>query len=278
MKDINEERKKQNISSNIEDAKTEKILQRIKKLRLLDDDFMTVCFENNKEATELVLNIILKKNNIIVEEVHTQHAIKNISGRSVRLDIYATDTDNKKYNIEIQREDKGAGAKKARYNSSIMDSNIIPAGSDVEDLPETFVIFITENDVIGKGKPMYHIDRHIEETGEYFHDGSHIIYVNASTSEDTPLGQLMHDFRVTNANEMHNKVLADTVRHFKEDEEGVKNMSKIIEELVEEERVEEKFEIVENFLRLGTVSITDIAKATGLSEEQVLKIKKEMES
>ena len=77
---------------------------------------------------------------------------------------------------------------------------------------------------------------------------------------------------------MKNKVLADTVRHFKEDEEGVKNMSKIIEELVEEERVEEKFEIVENFLRLGTVSITDIAKATGLSKEQVLKIKEEMES
>ena len=194
------------------------------------------------------------------------------------MDIYATDTDNKKYNIEIQRKDKGAGAKRARYNSSVIDSNAIPAGSDVENLPETFVIFITENDVFGKDKSIYHINRYIEETGEYFQDDSHIIYVNASTTEDSPIGLLMHDFRVTNANEMHNKVLANTVRHFKEDEEGVKDMSGIIEELVEELAEERNIEVVENLLRLGTVSITDISKATGLSEEQVLKIKEEMES
>ena len=188
------------------------------------------------------------------------------------MDIYATDTDNKKYNIEIQREDKGAGAKRARYNSSIMDSNIIPAGSDVEDLPETFVIFITENDVFGKGKPMYHIDRHIEETGEYFHDGSHIIYVNASTSEDTPLGQLMHDFRVTNANEMHNKVLADTVRHFKEDEEGVSVMCKIMEEVKAEGEIIGKVKLL--YQDFG-MSISDIAIKLRISNEEVEKIVKE---
>lgn len=278
MKDMNEERKKQNIGSTVKVSETEKMLQRIKKLRLLDDDFMTKCFEDNKEATELVLSIILEKPDIIVEEIHTQHVIKNISGRSVRLDIYATDADNKKYNIEIQRADKGAGAKRARYNSSVIDSNAIPAGSDVENLPETFVIFITENDVFGKAKSIYHINRYIEETGEYFQDDSHIIYVNASTTEDSPIGLLMHDFRVTNANEMHNKVLADTVRHFKEDEEGVSVMCKVIEELVEEGKEERNIEIVENLLRLGTVSITDISTATGLSEEQVLKIKEEMGS
>lgn len=31
------------------------MLQRIRGFRLLDDDFMTKCFEENKEATELVL-------------------------------------------------------------------------------------------------------------------------------------------------------------------------------------------------------------------------------
>ena len=75
----------------------------------------------------------------------------------MRLDIYATDSDNKKYNIEIQRADKGAGAKRARYNSSLIDSNILPAGFEVENLAETYVIFITENDVIGKNKPHPHV-------------------------------------------------------------------------------------------------------------------------
>ena len=40
----------------------------------------------------------------------------------------------------------------------------------MESLPETFVIFITENDVFGKDKSIYHINRYIEETGEYFQD------------------------------------------------------------------------------------------------------------
>ena len=40
--------------------------------------------------------------------------------------------------------------------------------------------------------------------------------MNASTTEDSPIGLFMHDFRVTDANEMHNKVLADTVRNFKD--------------------------------------------------------------
>ena len=284
MKDMNEERKKQNIGSNVKVSETEKMLQRIKKLRLLDDDFMTVCFENNIEATELVLSIILEKPDIIVKTVQTQYTVKNIKGRSVRLDIYATDADNKKYNIEIQRADKGAGAKRARYNSSVIDSNAIPAGSDVESLPETYVIFITENDVFGKGKSIYHINRYIEEIGEYFNDGSHIIYVNAATTEKTALGQLMSDFRATKADEMKNKVLADTVRHFKEDEEGVSVMCKIIEELAEElaeERLaKEKAEgeiigKVKLLYQDFEMPISDIALKLKITKEQVEKIVKE---
>ena len=39
-------------------------LQVLKGLRLLDDDFMTVVFEQNIEATELLLKIILRKEGI----------------------------------------------------------------------------------------------------------------------------------------------------------------------------------------------------------------------
>lgn len=233
---------------------------------------MTVCFENNIEATELVLSIILEKPDIIVKTVQTQYTMKNIKGRSVRLDIYATDADNKKYNIEIQRADKGAGAKRARYNSSLIDSNITPAGADVEDLPETFVIFITENDVLGKGKSIYHINRYIEEIGEYFNDGSHIIYVNAATTEKTALGQLMSDFRATKADEMKNKVLADTVRHFKEDEEGVSVMCKIMEEVKAEGEIIGKVKLL--YQDFG-MSISDIAIKLRISNEEVEKIVKE---
>lgn len=90
-------------------------LERIKNFRLLDDDFMTKCFENNIECTELLLGIILSKPDLKVHKVVTQYTMKNLQGRSVRLDIYATDSEGKKYNIEIQRDGKGAGRKRARY-------------------------------------------------------------------------------------------------------------------------------------------------------------------
>lgn len=98
----------------------EENLQRIRGFRLMDDDFMTKCFEDNPECTELVLHIVLNKPDLKVQDIKVQHTIKNLQGRSIRLDIFATDESGKKYNIEIQRADKGAGRKRARYNSSLM--------------------------------------------------------------------------------------------------------------------------------------------------------------
>lgn len=60
-------------------------------------------------------------------------------------------------------------------------------------LNETYIIFITENDIIKKGLPIYHIDRTIRETGELFGDASHIIYVNSQIKDETAW-KLMHDF------------------------------------------------------------------------------------
>ena len=40
-----------------------------------------------------------------VAQVHVQHEVKNLQGRSARLDILAVDEENRVYNIEIQRDD-----------------------------------------------------------------------------------------------------------------------------------------------------------------------------
>ena len=158
--------------------------------------------------------------------------MKNLLGRDICLDIGADDEDGTEYNVEIQRADKGADKKRARYHSSILDAHLLSLGDDFSDLPETFVIFITENDVIGKGKPLYRIERKIEEVDEPFDDGEHIIYVNgADKNASTELGKLMHDFFCTDPDDMHFKALADKVRYFKEDEKGVAAMCKVMEDM-----------------------------------------------
>ena len=202
------------------EKKHQEDLQRLRGFRLLDDDFMTKVFEDISCA-ELLLRIILNDEGIRVLEAHSQRGIKNLQGQSVKLDILAVDSHNRVFNVEVQRSDRGAGAKRARYNSALIDANVTEPGDQYEDLNETFVIFITENDVMKAGLPIYHIDRVVRETGKLFEDEEHIIYVNSQIKDETKLGRLMHDFSCTDAKDMYNKVLADRVRYFKEDERGV---------------------------------------------------------
>ena len=147
------------------------------------------------------------------------------------MDILAVDQQNRVYNIEIQRNDKGAGVKRARYNSSLIDANVTEPGDQYQELNETYVIFITENDVLGENLPIYHVDRIIRETGKMFNDESHIIYVNSQIKDETALGKLMHDFACTNTKDMYYEVLADRVHYFKEDEKGVAVMCKAMEDM-----------------------------------------------
>lgn len=210
------------------EKKHQEDLQRLRGFRLLDDDFMTKVFEDISCA-ELLLRIILNDEGIRVLEAHSQRGIKNLQGRSVKLDILAVDSHNRAFNVEVQRSDRGAGAKRARYNSALIDANVTEPGDQYEDLNETFVIFITENDVMKAGLPIYHIDRVVRETGKLFEDEEHIIYVNSQIKDETKLGRLMHDFSCTDAKDMYNKVLADRVRYFKEDERGVEIMCREME-------------------------------------------------
>lgn len=251
-------------------------LRRIQSLRLLDDDFMNKVFED-KACAEFLLQIILERTDLTVQKVHSQHNLKNLQGRSVRLDILATDEAGRVYNIEVQRSDKGAGAKRARYNSSLIDANITEPGDNYENLNETYVIFITEHDVLKAGQPIYHIDRMIQETSASFGDGSHILYVNAQIKNNTALGQLMHDFACTKAEEMHYPILAKRVRYFKEEQEGVATMSRIFEEIKREAAQEaarktareKSIQVARRMLMMGKYSYEEISAISDLTMDEV---------
>lgn len=259
---------------NTENTKREKILRKIKECNLFDDQFMSTVFGNDIECTELLLHIIMDMPDLKVQEVRTQYSIKNLFGRSVRLDIYATDTAMKKYNIEIQQTDSGAGAKRARYHSSLLDANFLLAGANFSELPETYVIFITKNDVMGGDKAIYHVDRIVKETGGFFEDEEHIIYVNGSYKDESPLGMLMQDFDCSNPDEMHYKILADQARYFKEDEKGVATMSKVMEELIDDEKRESAIRL----LRQGILSNEKIAEGLDLDIEVVNTLEEEQKA
>ncbi|MBQ2618126.1 MAG: PD-(D/E)XK nuclease family transposase [Oscillospiraceae bacterium] len=248
-------------------------LQRLRGFRLMDDDFLTKCFEGDTACMELVLRIVMEMPDLTVQEVHTQVFVENLLNRSVRLDILATDSVGRKINVEIQRSDRGAGRRRARYNSSMMDANLLRKSDNFDALPETWVIFITEHDVMEKDLPLYHIDRMIAETGGLFDDGAHILYVNGAYRDDSPVGKLMHDFSCTNPKDMYYGILADRVRFFKESEEGVAIMCRAMEEMrnqaLEAGRKEAVLEMALRMLHSGRFAFEEIAEITALPLEEV---------
>ena len=250
-----------------------KDLEILKGLRLIDDDFLTKCFEGSTECIELVLRIVLEKQDLKVLDSRTQVFIENILDRSVRFDVLATDDAGTKYNIEMQRKDEGANRKRARYHSSMMDANLLQKSTDFDKLPETYVIFLTEHDVMGGGRAIYEFERCDIRTGERFCDGSHIIYVNGSYRDESPVGRLMSDFFCTDPKEMYYGILAERVSFFKETKEGVLTMCKIMEDIRNEGAKERSIETAQEMLRDGTLPLEKIAKFSKLSVDEVKKLR-----
>ncbi len=217
----------------LQDNKT--VEQIVDDMNLFDDDLMSMVFDGNIEAAGLLLKIVLKRDGIIIISVVGQREFQSpvVGGRNIRLDILAKDNTGKYYNIEVQRKPEGAHIRRARFNSSMMDSRMLKEGQEFSELRDSYMVFITQTDIFGRGLPIYTINRHFEEFDDVFDDGSHIVYVNGSYQGDDAVGKLRHDFGCKNSRDIYYPELAKGVKHFKEEEGGRKAMCEAVEKYAE---------------------------------------------
>ncbi len=247
-------------------------LNLLEKFCLLDDFFMTIVFDRNIGATEFILNIILGRDDLKVIEVSAQREYKNPvpGGRSIRLDIYAKDSSGKVYDIEVQNESAGADVHRARFHSSMLDTKMLKSSQVFKEIHDSYVIFFTKNDYMKLGFPMYHVERTVQETGELFGDGSHIIYLNGSCQNDSdPVGKLMHDFRCTSAADMFYQELANPVGYFKETEGGRDKVCKAMEEYGKRIAIRAKEESALKMIARGKLTFEEIAEDLELPVERI---------
>lgn len=251
------------------EQKRQQDLERLRRLRPIDDDFMRCLFKDNIPLAELVLRIITGKPDLVITDCQTQKDMKRLAGaRSICLDAYGVDTAGKKYDMEIQREDKGADPHRARYHSSVLDVENLDAGQDFKQLPDTYTIFIIEKDFYGLGKPVYRIERMNLDTDKPFEDGEHILYVNGEYRRASDIGKLMHDFNCTDADDMNFELMADRTRYLKENPKGVSEMCKVMEDM----KKESLMEVALRMLSAGKYALEEIANISGLSLDEVKKL------
>lgn len=207
--------------------------RQVEDFRPIDDVFFEV-LADDKGVCEEILRTILEDDALIVEEVIVQRSVKNIYGRSVRLDALCILGDGSKCNIEVQRANSDDHLKRARYNAaSIVTKNTEP-GERFEDVPRVIIVYISERDFLGYGKTIYHIDKVIRENGELIDDGLQEVFVNTCIDDGTDIADLMRCFM---QKEVHNQKfpkLSSRVNYLKEDEGGVSVMCEIMEKYMSE--------------------------------------------
>ncbi len=99
-------------------------------------------------------------------------------GHDVRLDVYADDTEDSMFNVEMQAYMDRDIRKRSRYYQGVMDVNFLKKGMDYGELPRSFVIFICNYDVFGLDKPIYAFEnRCVQEDGLRLGDDAYRIFL-----------------------------------------------------------------------------------------------------
>ena len=247
-----------------------KYLKWIQEARLIDNAFMHAFFDHSKQAVEFILRIILDDKKLKVTDSRVVTLLVNPGWREVILDILAIDGNGNNINVEIQRSNEGANVKRARYHSAMLDTHMLQKNHRFEDIKDSYVIFITEEDVFGRGLPIRRIERVFTDTGEQINDGGHIIYVNgANQNSATELGRLMHDFFCKDPDEMHYQLLAKRARSLKK---GDKNVESYCDKWDRENKEEKAIEIAKNLIIRGKDTMEEIAEVTGIPVEKIYEL------
>ena len=271
-------RKEENKAIGLNAQIVEELNKAIDDMTLFDDDLMSRVFDGNKEATELLLSIILERDDIKVLRVKGQVDMKSpyVGGRSIRLDIHAALSDGTEFDVEVQRSEEGSNIRRARFNGSMMDTRMLKKRQEFKELRDAYVIFICQHDKFGDGEPVYHIDKVIRENGEPYNDGAYTIYVNGVYQGEDIIGKLAHDFNCKKADDIFYKPFADGVRHFKETKEGREIMcesferlaDKVAEERAEQATVQTKANIVKSLMENMKWTLDEALTASGIQGKE----------
>ena len=152
------------------------------------DNFMFGAVMLEAENSRRLLELILEKEIEKVEVSAEKSIVYNPEYKGVRLDVYTRDSENTRYNIEMQTAVTSTELR-SRYYHSQMDMELLLSGVDYENLPDVYVIFICDYDPLGRGKYRYTIDSQCKESPEHdYRDGVHTIMLSTKgeNQEDVP--------------------------------------------------------------------------------------------
>lgn len=204
--------------------------------------------ENCRRFLELALGFPIERVEVSKEKSIVYHP----EYKGVRLDVYAKNEHNTRYNVEMQVAKKAELGKRVRYYHGQIDMELLLSGSDYTELPEVYVIFICDFDPFGKKKYRYTFTKQCEEEpGAQLQEGCKSIFLSTRGENDREVpGELVSFLNFVKADLSESETdfeddfvekLQDTIRRIKSNRE-MEERFMIFEEMLRDERAEGKAE------------------------------------
>lgn len=202
-------------------------------LNLLSNTFMMVALDD-KAACQHVLRVITGISDLEVVEIRKQYRVAKLASHDAILDILAEDKEKRLYSVEIQRSDTIDHARRTRFYGAMIDSEYLEKGSNYDELPEVYILYISEKDLWKAGKTMYEVEKHFEGTDIKYDDGMHVTYINAEVDDGTEIAGMMKYFKETDPQDMSQGELSKRVHFLKCEAGGYEIMCEMSEKWVAE--------------------------------------------
>lgn len=208
-------------------------LEEARSFNLLSDTFMSVALRDQAAAQE-VIRIFTGIPDLKIVSLSTQVRLPRMVSHDAILDVVAEDNSGKIYNIEVQRADNLDHAKRVRYYGAMLDTACLEKGAGYEELPEVYVIYLSERDLWKAGKTVYTVEKKLSGTEIPYSDGMHIIFANAEANDGTEIARTMQYFKVSDPMDQSHGALSKRVHYLKCEEGGRQEMCEISEKIYNE--------------------------------------------
>lgn len=157
----------------------------LRDLNLLDRFLFAETIED-PEAMELILEIILGRDVVLkhLPQAEKEHR-RFLWGKQVKLDVWAEDTDDILYDVEVQKRNTKDIPKRSRMYNSMIDSRLLlPGTRSYNELNDVYIIIITPFDLFGKGRYKYTFGMGcVEHPGIWLNDGATRIFLNTGGTD-----------------------------------------------------------------------------------------------
>ena len=242
-----------------------------------------------RQLLELLLHIRIDHLEVPQAERTIQETIE---AKSVRFDVYTKD-DNRIFDLEMQTTDTKNLPKRARYYQSIIDMDNLSRGENYAKLKDSYVIFLCLDDIFHKGLPVYTFENTCrEDKNTKLKDGAIKVFFNAAECDKLKTKEerdFFHFLKGESAGTGLSQSILEKVEFAKKNmtwrrqymtwQQTIDEEKYYAREEGREEGAQERaIANAKNFLRMNLLTPEQIAIGTSLPLEQILELKKELET